>query len=122
MGFFLAVVDVVYAIEVLPRKIIVKSSVKKYFWGFPGGPVVETSSCIAGGVSSFPGWRTKMGELRSHMPHVQRTKNKKQKQYCKKYNKHFKIGSHQKKSFKERVFTPCFLLGVLWFQAVHFTF
>ena len=36
-------------------------------------------------------------ELRSHMPHGQKIKNKKQKQCCNKFNKDFKYGPHLKK-------------------------
>ena len=40
--------------------------------------------------------RSLVGELRSHVPHSQKTKTK-QKQYCNKFNKDFKNGPHQKK-------------------------
>ena len=38
-----------------------------------------------------------VGERRSHMPCGQKAK---QKQYCNKFNKHFKNGPHQKKKKK----------------------
>jgi len=50
------------------------------------GPLVETSSSKAGVVGLIPG-----RELRSHMPHGQKDKKVKQKQYCKKFNKDFNI-------------------------------
>ena len=61
---------------------------------FPGGPVVETLHSNAGGVGSIPGGGTKI-------PHASRPKNQniKQKQYGNKFNKDFKNGPHQKKSF-----------------------
>ena len=61
-------------------------------WDFPGSPVVKTSSSNAGGVSSIPGWAAKI-------PHDLRPKNQniKQKQYCNKFNRDFKISPHQKK-------------------------
>ena len=40
--------------------------------------------------------RSLVGELRSHLPHGQ---NIKQKWYCNKFNKDFKNGPHQEKSF-----------------------
>ena len=41
-------------------------------------------------------------ELRSHMPHHQKTKNIRQKQYCNKFNKDFKNGPHQKKNLLKK--------------------
>ena len=38
-------------------------------------------------------------ELRSHMPHGQKNQNVRQKQYCNKFNKDFKNGPHQEKTF-----------------------
>ena len=35
-------------------------------------------------------------EMRSHMPHGQKYKNIKQKQYCNKFNEDFKNGPHKK--------------------------
>ena len=43
-----------------------------------------------------------VGELRSHMPHGQNTKNIKQKQNCNKFNEDFKNGLHPKKLKKKR--------------------
>ena len=43
-----------------------------------------------------------IGELRSHMASQPKNQNIKQKQYCKKFNKDFKNGPHQKKKKKER--------------------
>ena len=59
---------------------------------FPGGPVVKTSPSNAGGVGSIPGWEAKI-------PHASQPKKQiiKQEQYCNKFNKDFKNGSHQKK-------------------------
>ena len=36
------------------------------------------------------------------MPHDQKTKNMKQKQYCNKFNKDFKNGPHQKKKILKK--------------------
>ena len=41
-----------------------------------------------------------VGELRSHISRGQKSQNKKQKQYCNKFNKHYKNGSHRKKQIK----------------------
>ena len=44
------------------------------------------------------GWvQSLIGELKSHMPHSQSTKNIKQKQYRYKFNNLFKNGPHRKK-------------------------
>ena len=43
-----------------------------------------------------------VGELRSHMPPVQKTRNIKQKQYCNKFNKDFKNGPYQKNLKKKK--------------------
>ena len=57
----------------------------------PGGPVVRTSRADAGGVGSTPGQGAKI-------PHASwpKNQNRKQKQYCNKFNKDFKNGPHQK--------------------------
>ena len=62
---------------------------------FPGGPVVKTSPFNAGGVGWIPGWRAKI-------PHASWPENQniKQKQYCNKLNKDFKM-VHIKKIFKK---------------------
>ena len=62
---------------------------------FPGGPVVKTSPFNAGAVGWIPGWRAKI-------PHASWPENQniKQKQYCNKLNKDFKI-VHIKKIFKK---------------------
>ena len=59
---------------------------------FPGGPVVKTLPSNAGGAGLIPGWGAKI-------PHTSRPKNQniKQKQYCNKFNKDFKIDPHQKR-------------------------
>ena len=58
------------------------------FWDFPGGPVVKTPPSNMGGAGSIPGREVKS-------PHALRPKkrkrNIKQKQYCNKLNKDFKI-------------------------------
>ena len=58
--------------------------------------MVKTSPSSAGGAGSIPGNGAKI-------PHVSWPKNQniKQKQYCNKFNKDFKNGPHQKKSFKK---------------------
>ena len=63
---------------------------------FPGGPVGKTSPSNAGGVGSIPCWGTKMPcDL---WPKKQ---NIRQKQYCNKFNKDFKM-IHIKKILKKR--------------------
>jgi len=58
---------------------------------FPGGPVVKTSPSNAGGVGSIPCWGTKMPcDL---WPINQ---NIRQKQYCNRFNKDFKMIHIQK--------------------------
>ena len=57
--------------------------------GLPSGPVVRTLPSSAGATVPSP-----VRELRSHMPWGQ--KNKKQKQYCNKFNKDFKNSPLQK--------------------------
>ena len=66
------------------------TSKNKELWDFPGGPVVKTSPSNAGGVGSIPGQGAKI-------PHASGPKNQniKQKQYCNKFNKDFKIGPQQ---------------------------
>ena len=56
--------------------------------GFIGDPMVKTSSSTAGGQGLMPNW--------AEIPHALRPKkqNKKQKQYCNKFSKNFKNGSH----------------------------
>ena len=58
-------------------------------WGFPGAPMIKTLPSNTGGGGSTPDQRTKF-------PHVwgQKKKDIKQKQYCKKFNKDFKNGTH----------------------------
>ena len=56
---------------------------------FPGGPVVKTSPSNAEGAGSIRGRGAKI-------PHSSQPKNqnRKQKQYCNKFNKAFKKGPH----------------------------
>ena len=54
-----------------------------HFRDFPGGSVVKTSPSNAGGAGSIPGRGVES-------PHAS------WKQYCNKFNKDFKNGSHQK--------------------------
>ena len=68
---------------------------KKLEWVFPGGPVVKTLPSNAGDRGSIPCWGTKISH--GSMP---KNQNIKQKQYCNKFNKDFKNGSH-KKYFKK---------------------
>ena len=58
---------------------------------FPGGPVVRTSPCSAGGAGSIPGRGAKI-----QYTSWSKIQNIKQKQYCTKLNKDFKNGPHQK--------------------------
>ena len=59
--------------------------------------MVKTSPSNAGGAGSIPCGGAKI-------PHALGPKNQniKQKQYCKKFNKDFKNGPHQKKIFKKK--------------------
>ena len=70
---------------------------QKYHWrDYPGGPVVKTSPSSAESGGSIPGHVTKI-------PHASGPKTKtKQKQHSNKFNKNFKNGPHQKKSFKKK--------------------
>ena len=63
------------------------------YWDFPGSPVVGTLPSIAGGTSPIPGWTARI-------PHASWPKNQniEQKQYCNKFNKDLKNGSHKKNS------------------------
>ena len=54
-------------------------------WDFLGGPVVKSEPSNAGGVGLIPGWGVKI--LCASRTKTQKTK---QKQYCSKFNKHFK--------------------------------
>ena len=47
---------------------------KNVFWDFPGGPWLRLLAFTAGGTGVGPG-----RELRSHLPHGQKTKKKKKK-------------------------------------------
>ena len=67
-------------------------------WHFPGDPVVKTSPSNAGVVGQSLIW-----ELRSHMPHVKKTQNIKQKQYCKRLNKNFKNAPNQTNLLKSYI-------------------
>ena len=56
---------------------------------FPGGPVVKTLPSSASGEGLIPGWGVKIPHaLGSKTPNIKK-KNKKQKQYCNKFNKDF---------------------------------
>ena len=64
---------------------------KKILRDFPGHPVVKTSPSNAGGAGSIPGRGAKI-------PHASwpKNQNRKQKQYCNKFNKDFKNSAYQK--------------------------
>ena len=74
---------------------------------FPGGPVVKTSPSNAVGVGLIPG-----PEAQTSWPKKQ---NAKQKQYCNKFSKDFKNGSHppKKKAMKEFSGSPMLGLSTL---------
>ena len=56
---------------------------------FPGGPVVKTLPSSASGEGSIPGWGVKIPHaFGSKTPNIKK-KNKKQTQYCNKFNKDF---------------------------------
>ena len=59
---------------------------------FPGSPGVKACPSSTRGAGSITGWGTKT-------PHTwgPKTQNIKQKQYYKKFNKHFENGPHKKK-------------------------
>ena len=61
-------------------------------WDFPGGPVVQTLPSNAWDVSSIPGQGAKIP-----LASWPRKQNRKQKQYCNKFNKIFKNDPHPKK-------------------------
>ena len=67
---------------------------KEMLWGFPGGPVVNTSPSNAGGEGSIPDWGTEI-------PHTLRPRNQniKQKHHCNQFNKDFKNGCDDLTSF-----------------------
>ena len=71
------------------------TSVIKISRNVAGGPVVKTWPSNAGVQVLLPGWRAKI-------PHASWPKNQniKQKQYCNKFNKDLKTGSHQKNLLK----------------------
>ena len=64
---------------------------------FPGGPVGKTLPSSVGGMGSILGWGAKI----PHTPLPNRSKYKQQKQHCKKFNKGFKDGPHQRNLFKK---------------------
>ena len=78
------------------------SSGRRWVLGFPGAPVVRTSSSKAGDMGSIPGEGAKI-------PHASWPKNWniKQKQYCRKFNKDFKKMVHIKKILKNKRLEPC---------------
>ena len=59
---------------------------------FSGGPVVKTLPSNVGGMGSILGWGAKIP--RTPLPN--RSKYKQQKKYCKKSNKGFKNGPHER--------------------------
>lgn len=69
------------------------------FWDFPGCPVLKTSPFNAVGVGSIPSPGAKF--LHASWPKHQ---NKKQKQYCHKFNKNFKKWFHKEVRMKSYLF------------------
>ena len=65
-----------------------------YHWDFPGSPVVKISPANAGSGDLIPGWGAKI-------PHAlwPKKQNIKQKQYCNKFSRDFKMVYIQKKFF-----------------------
>ena len=59
---------------------------------FPGHPVVRTSPSIAAGVGSIPGRAAEIAHVSGP-----KNQNRKQKQYCNKFNNNFKKGAHLKR-------------------------
>ena len=83
---------------------------KRLLWqDFPGSPVVETSPSNAQGVGWIPDQKAKI--LHVSWP---KNPNIRYKQYCKKFNKDFKNGPHQKKkkSLEKKIIT--FGEGIRW--------
>ena len=64
-------------------------------WDFPGGPVVGTSPSNTRDVGSIPGRGTNIPH--ASQPHSKTKRNIKQKQYCDKLNKDFKMFHIKKK-------------------------
>ena len=62
---------------------------------FPGGPVVKTWPSNAGGAGPTPSWGAKISYAL-----YPKKQNIRQRQYCNKFNKDFKISPHQKKKKK----------------------
>ena len=85
------------------------SSGRRWVLGFPGAPVVRTSSSKAGDMGSIPGEGAKI-------PHASWPKNWniKQKQYCRKFNKDFKKMVHIKKTLKNKTWALSPLLFSIW--------
>ena len=75
-----------------------RSAILRYIRDFPGGPVVKTLPSNAEGVGSIPGRGSKI-------PHASWPKNQsiKQKQYCNKFNKDFKICPLKKNLKKKKI-------------------
>ena len=73
--------------------------------GLPGGPVVKTSHSISGGARSIPHQGAKI-------PHALWPKNQniKQKQYCNKFNKDFKIVPIKKKKKEQGLWNSDWLV------------
>ena len=69
----------------------IKLQSKHIVGNFLGSPMVKTSPSNGAGTGSIPGWRAKMP--RASRPENQ---NRRQKQYCNKFNKDLKNGPHQK--------------------------
>ena len=79
---------------IIVRAIVLKYwKIKKKYQDFPGEQVVKTSSSNAEGESLIPGQETNI----PHASWSKKPKTLKQKQYCNKFNKHFKIVHIKKK-------------------------
>ena len=57
---------------------------------FPGGGMVRTLPFNAGGAGLIPDWRSKIPHASQQKTKNKKNPNKKQKQYCNKFNKDFR--------------------------------
>ena len=76
-----------------------RDGIDSHMRDFPGGPVVKTSPSNAGHVGSISGWGIKI----SHASWP-KNQNIKQRQYCSKFNKDFKVAHIKKKIL---IFASC---------------
>ena len=85
-------------------------------WVFFGIPMVKTSPSNAGHLGSITG-------LGARIPHASWPKNQniKQKQYCNKFNKDFKISPHQKTKLKKNKQWSNQIISLFWIFNISLT-